>query len=99
MMTYGMINPYPGVDHSQMYELLESGYRMPRPEGCPQAMYDMMQQCWQWAPEDRPSFKIVSDTLNGMSDINEGITSMNVFAWMYCVHVMCAAVLQCGCVL
>ena len=74
------MSPYPGVELSQVHELLESGYQMPRPEGCPQAMYDMMRQCWQWEPEDRPSFKILSDTLNGMSDINEGI----------CMDILCS---------
>ena len=74
------MSPYPGVELSQVYELLESGYRMQRPEGCPQPVYDMMHKCWEWAPEDRPSFKTLSDTLNGMSDINEGIyISENLF--------------------
>lgn len=72
LATYGM-SPYPGVELSQVYELLESGYRMQRPEGCPPPVYDMMRKCWEWAPEDRPSFKELSATLNGMSDINEGI--------------------------
>ena len=67
------MSPYPGVELSQVYELLESGYRMQRPEGCPQPVYDMMCKCWEWAPDDRPSFKELSDTLNSMSDINEGV--------------------------
>lgn len=66
------MSPYPGVELSQVYELLESGYRMQRPEGCPPPVYEMMRECWEWAPEDRPSFKVLSTTLNGMSDINEG---------------------------
>ncbi|MEQ2181179.1 Tyrosine-protein kinase abl2, partial [Goodea atripinnis] len=32
--TYGM-SPYPGIDLSQVYDLLEKGYRMEQPEGCP----------------------------------------------------------------
>lgn len=71
LATYGM-SPYPGVELSQVYELLESGYRMQRPEGCPPPVYDMMRKCWEWAPEDRPSFQVLSATLNSMSDINEG---------------------------
>ena len=74
------MSPYPGVELSQVYELLESGYRMQRPEGCPQPVYDMMHKCWEWAPEDRPSFKTLSDTLNGMSDINEGTFLKTFFA-------------------
>ena len=44
LATYGM-SPYPGVDLSQVYEMLESGYRMPCPDGCPQEVYDMMMKC------------------------------------------------------
>ena len=71
LATYGM-SPYPGVELSQVYELLETGYRMQSPEGCPPAIYDIMRQCWEWNSEKRPSFGVVSAKLNGMSDINEG---------------------------
>ena len=67
------MSPYPGVELSQVYELLETGYRMQCPEGCPPAIYDLMRQCWEWASENRPSFKDISDQLNSMSDINEGM--------------------------
>ena len=39
------MSPYPGVELSQVYELLETGYRMQSPEGCPSAIYDMMKRC------------------------------------------------------
>ena len=44
LATYGM-SPYPGIDLSQVYEMLEKGYRMPCPDGCPQEVYDMMKNC------------------------------------------------------
>ena len=66
------MSPYPGVELSQVYELLETSYRMPCPEGCPPPVYDIMKQCWEWEPEKRPRFEYVSARLNGMSDINEG---------------------------
>ncbi|KAL2090397.1 hypothetical protein ACEWY4_015085 [Coilia grayii] len=53
--TYGM-SPYPGIDLSQVYDLLEKGYRMEQPEGCPPKVYELMRACWQWSPMDRPSF-------------------------------------------
>ncbi|KAM9306496.1 tyrosine-protein kinase ABL1 isoform 2-T2 [Pholidichthys leucotaenia] len=53
--TYGM-SPYPGIDLSQVYELLEKDYRMDRPEGCPEKVYELMTACWRWNPSDRPSF-------------------------------------------
>ncbi|XP_030004981.1 tyrosine-protein kinase ABL1 isoform X3 [Sphaeramia orbicularis] len=53
--TYGM-SPYPGIDLSQVYELLEKDYRMDRPEGCPEKVYELMRHCWRWNPSERPSF-------------------------------------------
>ncbi|KAG7499017.1 tyrosine-protein kinase ABL1 isoform X2 [Solea senegalensis] len=53
--TYGM-SPYPGIDLSQVYELLEKDYRMDRPEGCPEKVYELMRACWRWNPSERPSF-------------------------------------------
>ena len=64
------MSPYPGVELSQVYELLETGYRMQCPEGCPPAVYKLMRRCWEWDPEYRPTFKEMSSDLNGMSDIN-----------------------------
>lgn len=42
--TYGM-SPYPGIDLSQVYDLLEKGYRMEQPEGCPPKVYELMKAC------------------------------------------------------
>lgn len=72
LATYGM-SPYPGSELAQVYELLESGYRMQCPEGCPPAIYDLMKRCWEWRPEDRPSFEEVSTRMNAISDINETV--------------------------
>ncbi|RVE65816.1 hypothetical protein OJAV_G00120430 [Oryzias javanicus] len=53
--TYGM-SPYPGIDLTQVYERLEKDYRMERPEGCPEKVYELMKACWRWNPAERPSF-------------------------------------------
>ena len=36
--------------------MLDSGYRMPAPEGIPEDMYRLMLRCWNYEPEDRPHF-------------------------------------------
>ncbi|XP_074871261.1 tyrosine-protein kinase ABL1 isoform X2 [Carettochelys insculpta] len=63
--TYGM-SPYPGIDLSQVYELLEKDYRMERPEGCPEKVYELMRACWQWTPSDRPSFAEIHQAFETM---------------------------------
>lgn len=39
------MSPYPGVDLTDVYHMLESGYRMECPPGCPPRVYDLMRQC------------------------------------------------------
>jgi serine/threonine protein kinase len=42
--TFGK-TPYPGVDLFSVLDKLETGYRMPRPEGCPTEVYALMRDC------------------------------------------------------
>lgn len=72
--TYGM-SPYPGVDLTDVYHMLEKGYRMECPPGCPPKVYELMRQCWQWSAADRPTFKEIHHSLENMfqeSSITEG---------------------------
>ncbi|XP_066592352.1 tyrosine-protein kinase Abl isoform X2 [Prorops nasuta] len=63
--TYGM-SPYPGVDLTDVYHMLEKGYRMECPPGCPPKVYELMRQCWQWSALDRPTFKEIHHSLENM---------------------------------
>ena len=36
--------------------MVEQGYRMPPPPGCPDPLYQIMTDCWKADPEDRPTF-------------------------------------------
>ncbi|XP_057334621.1 tyrosine-protein kinase Abl isoform X1 [Microplitis mediator] len=63
--TYGM-SPYPGVDLTDVYHMLEKGYRMECPPGCPPKVYDLMRQCWQWSAIERPTFKEIHHSLENM---------------------------------
>ncbi|XP_035212262.1 tyrosine-protein kinase Abl-like [Stegodyphus dumicola] len=63
--TYGM-SPYPGVELTDVYHMLESGYRMECPAGCPARIYDLMKECWQWEPNERPTFKDIHEILENM---------------------------------
>ncbi|XP_026461197.1 tyrosine-protein kinase Abl-like [Ctenocephalides felis] len=63
--TYGM-SPYPGVDLTDVYHMLEKGYRMECPPGCPPKIYELMRACWQWNTHDRPSFEGIHHALEHM---------------------------------
>lgn len=69
------MSPYPGVDLTDVYHMLEKGYRMECPPGCPPKIYDLMRQCWHWHANDRPTFKEIHHALENMfqeSSITEG---------------------------
>ncbi|CAI4228791.1 unnamed protein product [Auanema sp. JU1783] len=73
--TYGMA-PYPGVDLSNVYSLLEKGFRMDAPPGCPSSVYRLMLQCWNWSPSDRPRFSDIHMSLESLfphSSIDEEV--------------------------
>ncbi|XP_063632988.1 tyrosine-protein kinase Abl isoform X1 [Cydia splendana] len=67
--TYGM-SPYPGVDLADVYHMLEKGYRMECPPGCPPAVYELMRRCWQWNAPDRPTFHKIHHDLEHMFQDN-----------------------------
>eukprot|EP00729_Bicosta_minor_P009566 gene9566-16737_t len=36
---------------------LDEGYRHPKPAGCPDGLYELMNDCWKTEPVDRPTFE------------------------------------------
>ncbi|XP_074186354.1 activated CDC42 kinase 1 isoform X8 [Rhinolophus sinicus] len=63
MFTYGQ-EPWIGLNGSQiLHKIDKEGERLPRPEDCPQDIYNVMVQCWAHKPEDRPSFVALRDFL------------------------------------
>ena len=84
LATYGM-SPYPGVELTEVYQLLESGYRMECPPGCPARIYDLMKQCWNWEPNERPSFHDIHFAMEHMfqeSSITEGTVGFFLFGFL-----------------
>ncbi|XP_015418086.1 PREDICTED: activated CDC42 kinase 1 isoform X10 [Myotis davidii] len=63
MFTYGQ-EPWIGLNGSQiLHKIDKEGERLPRPEDCPQDVYNVMVQCWAHKPEDRPTFVALRDFL------------------------------------
>lgn len=46
-----------------LHKIDKEGERLPRPEDCPQDVYNVMLQCWAHKPEDRPTFVALRDFL------------------------------------
>ena len=55
IITYGRL-PYPGMTSTEVFEQVQHGYRMPQPKECPKSLYDIMLDCWEAVPENRPTF-------------------------------------------
>merc|ERR1711915_675167 len=56
--------PYQGMTNTRARELIDSGYRMPAPEGTPDEVYQLMLRCWQYEPDDRPHFAEIHATVD-----------------------------------
>ncbi|XP_040129730.1 tyrosine-protein kinase Fer isoform X4 [Ictidomys tridecemlineatus] len=50
------ISPYPGMTNQQAREQVERGYRMSAPQNCPEEISKIMMKCWDYNPENRPTF-------------------------------------------
>ncbi|PAV69205.1 hypothetical protein WR25_01548 [Diploscapter pachys] len=48
--------PYQDIASSDLVNYLREGNRLPKPELCPDEMYELMEKCWNMNPEDRLSF-------------------------------------------
>ena len=41
----------------EVLEQVERGYRQPKPNNCPESMYDIMKKCWDKKAQNRPTFE------------------------------------------
>ncbi|XP_074054085.1 macrophage-stimulating protein receptor isoform X2 [Macrotis lagotis] len=58
LLTRGA-SPYPNIDPFDIAHFLAQGRRLPQPEYCPDALYEVMLQCWDPIPTERPTFGVL----------------------------------------
>ncbi|XP_019858240.1 PREDICTED: ephrin type-A receptor 4a-like isoform X1 [Amphimedon queenslandica] len=56
--------PFEIYTNQECIRLVDSGYRLPPPPGCPKPMYKLMMKCWNPDTHDRPSFSDISSSLS-----------------------------------
>ena len=56
LVTYGQC-PYHGMSKAEVLARIDGGYRMPRPDKCPEALYNITLNCWREEAEKRPTFE------------------------------------------
>ncbi|XP_036103648.1 tyrosine-protein kinase FRK [Molossus molossus] len=64
IITYGKI-PYSGMTGAQVIQMLSQNYRLPQPSNCPQQFYNIMLECWNAEPKERPKFETLYWKLEG----------------------------------
>uniref|UniRef100_A0A0P4VYT9 Receptor protein-tyrosine kinase n=2 Tax=Scylla olivacea TaxID=85551 RepID=A0A0P4VYT9_SCYOL len=72
--------PYPGIEVDKDFlQLLEDGYRMACPKYANQEIYDLLLECWDTEPMDRPSFMEALHRLGSLMqpDVKEEYLNMN----------------------
>ncbi len=78
VFTFGEV-PYPQLTNAETVEFVKNGNRMALPPKSPEAIQNLILECWQEKPEDRPNFKkvleIISETFELASVANKPIVS------------------------
>ena len=52
----GIITLVAGMTNAEVLRQVDNGYRMGNPQGCPEALHDIMLQCRNKEPMNRPTF-------------------------------------------
>lgn len=66
VMSYGE-RPYWNWSNQDVIKSIEKGYRLPAPMDCPEALYQLMLDCWQKQRTHRPTFASVVSTLDNLA--------------------------------
>ncbi|XP_071522683.1 tyrosine-protein kinase Src64B-like isoform X1 [Panulirus ornatus] len=62
IITNGVI-PYPGMSKQEVMDGIQQGYRMAKPQNCPDNLYELIYSCWAFNPTNRPTFAFINDFL------------------------------------
>jgi len=72
-------SPYPQMESRKIANLLQQGYRMPKPEHVGNDLYQIMMNCWQSEPETRPSFSDLTQQLKRMENQHKSLINMHIY--------------------
>ncbi|XP_055355643.1 insulin-like peptide receptor [Paramacrobiotus metropolitanus] len=62
--------PYQGLSNEQVLHFVLEGRLMPRPENCPDHIYDIMTRCWSFQVHNRPTFLQIIEGLLKLAVVN-----------------------------
>ncbi|XP_070536963.1 fibroblast growth factor receptor 4-like [Ptychodera flava] len=60
--------PYGKWQASEVVRKIKDGYRLPKPNHCSNTFYQVMKNCWQQKPKERPTFSDICSTVGNIAD-------------------------------
>ncbi|XP_022800751.1 fibroblast growth factor receptor homolog 1-like [Stylophora pistillata] len=69
-------SPYPRMDGRKIANLLQEGYRMPKPKHVDDKLYGIMTKCWKDDANLRPSFENLRKELKEMENQHKGLINL-----------------------
>jgi len=57
--------PYYELTNPEVIQMVVKGIKLSKPENCPNDLWEVMMQCWQDNPSDRPDFQKISKMIVG----------------------------------
>ncbi|XP_038614560.1 ephrin type-A receptor 10 [Tachyglossus aculeatus] len=74
VMSFGE-RPYWDMSSQDVVKAIEDGFRLPAPRTCPSPLHELMLDCWQRDPNERPKFLQIYTLLSKMMKIPDPPTS------------------------
>ncbi|XP_007952267.1 tyrosine-protein kinase FRK [Orycteropus afer afer] len=78
IITYGKM-PYSGMTGAQVIQMLGQNYRLPQPYNCPLQFYNIMLECWNAEPKERPTFETLHWKLEDYFETDSSYSDANNF--------------------
>ncbi|XP_068734088.1 tyrosine kinase receptor Cad96Ca-like [Montipora capricornis] len=72
-------SPYPRMDDRKIANILQEGYRMPKPHHVDNELYKIMMSCWLKNPNARPTFLNLKDKLEKMENQHKRLINMDIY--------------------
>ncbi|PFX24021.1 Proto-oncogene tyrosine-protein kinase receptor Ret [Stylophora pistillata] len=72
-------SPYPRMDGRKLANLLQEGYRMPKPQHVDEKLYQIMVKCWKNDPDARPTFTELKNQLKDMETQHKRLINMSMY--------------------
>jgi serine/threonine protein kinase len=66
--------PWIGETNVEVAKAVLRGERLPKPEDCPDELYELMLKCWKANPDERPTFQ---EVLNGLINFSKTVQVEN----------------------